>query len=82
MTGSYSNFDKGWTAGFGAEWAFAQNLSVKFEYLRIDLGEQTTRSNPTNPPPGFALLSPAFTTARFSTEFDVVRIGLNYRFDN
>jgi outer membrane immunogenic protein len=84
MVGSTSKFDTGWTAGFGAEWAFTQNLSFKFEYLRVDLGEQNARLNPTialpagiagNPAPGFG-------NTRFSNEFDVVRIGLNYRLSN
>ena len=31
----------GWTAGGGAEWAFAPHWSVKIEYLFVDLGSQT-----------------------------------------
>jgi hypothetical protein len=60
----------------------ARNLSVKFEYLRVDLGEQNVKLNTTTtPPPGF-LPNSAFANTRFSNEFDVVRIGLNYRFNN
>jgi outer membrane immunogenic protein len=82
LAGSTSGSGTGWVAGFGAEWAFARNLSVKFEYLHVDLGEQDARLSLTEPLPGGLALGPASGSTRFSNEFDVVRIGLNYRFRN
>jgi outer membrane immunogenic protein len=33
-----TNFDIGWTAGAGVEWAFADHWTFKVEYLFVDLG--------------------------------------------
>ena len=82
MAGASSEFRTGWTAGFGAEWAFAQNLSIKFEYLRVDLGEQTFKVLPTAAAPPPLAPNTAFATTRLSDTFDVVRLGLNYRLGN
>jgi outer membrane immunogenic protein len=64
----------GWTAGAGFEWAFAPSWSVKGEYLRIDLGSTNTIA-------GFAPTSPTdFLTYRFKHQYDIARVGINYRF--
>ena len=39
--GSSSAMQAGWTLGAGAEYAFNKNLSVKLEYLYIDLGSKS-----------------------------------------
>lgn len=61
----------GWTVGAGTEWAFANNWSVKLEYLYVDLG---TRSIDTFDVDG----------APFHVEYkirnNIVRAGLNYKF--
>jgi outer membrane immunogenic protein len=62
----------GWTAGFGTEFAWTRNWSVKSEILYVGLAEKTT-----------TVFSPA---AGVPVSFDtthslwVSRIGLNYRF--
>ena len=38
MLGGLSDVRLGWTAGAGVEYALNQNLSVKAEYLYVDLG--------------------------------------------
>ena len=43
---AFSRTKVGWTAGAGAEWAFAPNWSAKIEYLYIDLGNELTIANP------------------------------------
>jgi opacity protein-like surface antigen len=40
---SKSDTKYGWTAGFGAEYALGANWSVKAEYLRVMLGDTTTK---------------------------------------
>jgi len=62
----------GWTAGAGAEWAFAQNWSAKLEYLY--LGDQSAIANPNQPNPPFQVGYDWKTQAR------IVRAGLNYKF--
>ncbi|WP_256806052.1 outer membrane protein [Bradyrhizobium sp. Bra64] len=65
----------GWTVGAGAEWAFASNWSVKGEYLYYDLGSPTITGSQTNP------VDTEFATYSFSTRGNIVKAGLNYRFD-
>lgn len=62
---SFTRF--GWTVGIGGEFAFAENWSLKGEYLRIDLGSKSF--SPVN---GVSM--------RQRTTADIVRLGLNYRF--
>jgi outer membrane immunogenic protein len=53
--------ENGWTAGAGAEWAFAPNWSAKLEYLYVDLG-----STANNPDPG---LEAKFHVVRFGLNY-------------
>jgi outer membrane immunogenic protein len=67
-----SNLNSGWTVGAGIEYAIANNVSFKTEYLYVNLGSDTLYSQ--NYGPG--------TTAKLDVDsnFHVVRAGLNYRF--
>lgn len=62
---SFTRF--GWTAGVGGEYAFTKNWSVKGEYLRVDLGTKS-------------YILPNGSSLRQRTTSDVVRLGINYRF--
>jgi outer membrane immunogenic protein len=70
LSGNSTNF--GWTAGIGAEWAFAGNWSARAEYDYIGLTNQT-----------YTLTSPtAFNTDSISTStrsIQTVTAGLNYK---
>jgi outer membrane immunogenic protein len=61
----------GWTAGFGAEWAFARNWSFKSEVLYANFTDRT-----------YSHTFPSFGNASFtdSDQVWVSRIGINYRF--
>jgi len=61
----------GWTAGFGAEWAFARNWTFKSEVLYANFTDRTYTHN-----------FPSFGNASFtdSDQIWVSRIGVNYRF--
>jgi outer membrane immunogenic protein len=59
----------GWVAGGGWEWMFAPNWSAKIEYNHIEFNDFT------------APLPNVITTMRFiDHRFDMVMVGLNYRF--
>lgn len=60
----YSDTRWGWTAGAGIEWAMNQQISLKAEYLHVDLGK-----------PDFTA-----STVTTDVKFDAVRIGINYHF--
>jgi outer membrane immunogenic protein len=72
----------GWTAGGGVEWKVTSALSIKAEYLYVDLGSQSDIityaygkcGTPTNPAPCISTL-----TSFFNERDNVIRIGLNYR---
>ena len=66
----------GWTVGGGLEWKLSKNVSLKAEYLYVDLGGET-----------YLFKGKVFNGAPFETDsfpadltFHTARIGLNYRF--
>jgi outer membrane immunogenic protein len=63
-----SNTRTGWAAGGGVEWGFAQNWTVKAEYLYLDLGKVTSV---------FPLANRMQTN---TLTMNVARIGVNYKF--
>ncbi len=64
----------GWVIGGGAEWALANNWSVKAEYLHVDLGSKSVTANP-------QFLFPPFQVNYVShTAVDIARVGLNFKF--
>lgn len=76
--GSKNDTRFGWTLGAGAEYAITNNLSLKAEYLYVDLGKQRVGTIYNNIDP--ALMGTTGATVESATKFSVVRAGLNYRF--
>lgn len=74
LTNSKSSVSTGWTLGGGFEYAAWGNVSLKVEYLHIDLGDRTLRLTPQTS------AETAFATAKFDNSYDIVRAGLNVRF--
>jgi outer membrane immunogenic protein len=62
-----SEFQSGWTVGAGMEWAFSPRWSAKVEYLHVDLGDFVYK------------FSGATPISVQNLQFDVVRLGVNYR---
>lgn len=60
----------GWTLGAGVEAAINQSLTAKIEYLHIDLGTQTYRTD----------LGSILINADGKMTAEIFRAGLNYRF--
>jgi outer membrane immunogenic protein len=83
ITSASSNESRtGWTFGAGVEYAFAQHWSAFVEYNYLDFGTKSANSThflslPNNVPPSFVIPIQATATERFN----VVKAGLNYRFD-
>jgi outer membrane immunogenic protein len=76
FAGNSSGVRTGWTAGGGLEWLLDQHWSAKIEYLFVDLGTNTVRVVSLFP----FIFTPSSFNAAFHDRFNVVRLGLNYRF--
>jgi outer membrane immunogenic protein len=72
QNGSVTSTNTGWTVGGGLEWAFANNWSLKGEYLYYDLG--TVSHLMTDP------FFPAVFNASASLKGSIARVGVNYKF--
>jgi outer membrane immunogenic protein len=62
-----SGTGKGWTAGGGLEWGFAQNWSARVEYLHVDLGAESF------------VFPLAHVRNDAKVTMDIARFGVNYR---
>jgi outer membrane immunogenic protein len=76
--GGSSAIKTGWSAGGGVEWRLDHHWSAKVEYQLVDFGNQSVRVTASTL--GFAGGSLASFTATLRDEFQLVRLGLNYRF--
>jgi outer membrane immunogenic protein len=74
----------GWTLGGGLEWALSRNLSIKAEYLYVNLGEEhhkfvgTARSGLVSV--GGGMFDYRSDGMHQEIDLHTVRLGLNYRF--
>lgn len=75
LAGSSSQTSVGWTAGGGLEYAVLSNVTIKAEYLHMDLGHQNVKLTGQGPATGNG-----FVNVRFSNAYDIVRMGMNFRF--
>jgi len=76
FAGSHRERQTGWTVGGGLEWAFTNNLSLKAEYLFIDLEDTDVRLTTTN-----TTFPTDFIDYSFRHQYHTARVGLNYRFN-
>ena len=75
--GSYSSDRTGWAAGLGFEYAFAERLSAKLEWLHYDLG---TANYLVGVVSGGPPQQPTPWNGSAKVTGDLIRVGLNYRF--
>jgi outer membrane immunogenic protein len=78
FAGNSTRTATGWTAGGGFEFALSQNISLKAEYLYVNLGTNdhalvALLIAPANPPASFIVSR--------KVDFSLARVGLNFRFD-
>ncbi|MFG1363489.1 outer membrane protein [Xanthobacter versatilis] len=71
--GTDSSVRWGWTVGGGLEYAITDNITVKGEYLYVDLGSNDYRIPE-------AIGGDEFVTWTSSTKLNVARLGVNYKF--
>jgi outer membrane immunogenic protein len=75
----YAKTQTGWTVGGGAEVPLSRRLSLKAEYLYVNLGAaQIGAPGGEINTPGFGPLYNAFLAE--STTANIIRVGLNYHF--
>ena len=74
--GSSCRTAAGWTIGGGVEYLYTNNWSLKAEYLYMDLGSHDVVMLPLSILAG----GPTSMTAHFQDRFNIVRVGLNYKF--
>lgn len=65
----------GWTLGGGVEYALTDNVTVKGEYAYVDLSAKKSRFTQSGRPGAVDAL-----VASVQTKFNIVRVGLNYKF--
>jgi outer membrane immunogenic protein len=78
--GSGSRTSAGWAVGAGFEYAFWNNLSIKAEYLHLELGGLTAQMGPVIIPT--FVNNPAFQANFGIGRYDIFRVGMNYRFNS
>ena len=81
FTGSSGAVNAGWTVGTGFEYALLNNLTLKAEYMYVDLGSNSVTETAlvrNGNAPGSTLSS--FNANYSRASFNVARVGLNYRF--
>jgi outer membrane immunogenic protein len=77
FTGNSTRTATGWTAGGGFEFALSPNISLKAEYLYINLGTNSHALVAVNGLGG----PPASFVVSTKVDYSLARVGLNYRFD-
>jgi outer membrane immunogenic protein len=72
----------GGAIGGGLEYAFAQNWSMKVEYLYAKFDDTAPSITQSSPPPfvGFGARTGFNAIANFSHDLNIVRAGINYKF--
>jgi len=76
--GTRSDTRTGYTVGGGVEYAFTPNISLKGEYLYVDLGRDSVTASYT----GTGSVTPGDTfSISNKTSFSVARAGLNWKFN-
>jgi outer membrane immunogenic protein len=78
-----TNFEVGWTAGAGLEWAFAENWTAKVEYLFVDLGRASCNHGYScgyNAPTPLLTGSAITANDAVSLNENLIRVGVNFKF--
>ncbi len=74
---SFSESKSGWTVGGGLEYGLLESLSLRAEYLYLDLGDTSAVANPEIPNPPYHYKK----QYDWETRANIARVGFNYFFD-
>jgi outer membrane immunogenic protein len=80
FVGGSSRTATGWTLGGGFEYVLSQNISLKAEYLYVNLGHGDTVNVVAQSTAGLVAIPSSFSATYSTVDFNLVRGGLNYRF--
>jgi outer membrane immunogenic protein len=78
--GSDSSVRVGWTLGAGAEYALTSTISIRAEYLYLDLGKSTVAANYAGLYPQTAPWTQIYYTSSHDNKFNVARAAIAYKF--
>ncbi len=76
--GSPSSTRTGWTIGGGVEYAITNNITIKGEYLYVDLGSQNL--NTVGNLAAQTVFPGTYATAKINYDASIFRAGVNYKF--
>jgi outer membrane immunogenic protein len=79
--GASSRTTTGWTAGMGSEYTLSRNVTVKAEYLYVNLGGGDSFNVVAQTVAGPGVIPSSFRAVWGTVDFHTVRVGLNYKFD-
>jgi outer membrane immunogenic protein len=77
--GSVRNLDAGWTVGAGLEWALGNNVTIRGEYLYVNLRGDSFTTTSNNPNCGLPNAC-SFTLSSNNLSLNIVRAAINYKF--
>lgn len=79
LNGSSSDTRWGWAAGAGFEYGLTKNITLKTEYLYVDLGSSNA-ANDLTVHDGGAWRNVNLNSADVDSKFHTIKAGLNYKF--
>jgi outer membrane immunogenic protein len=78
--GSDSDVRVGWTLGAGAEYALTSSISIRAEYLYLDLGKSNVSANYSGLYPQSAPWTQIYYTSSRDNKFNIARAAVAYKF--
>jgi outer membrane immunogenic protein len=78
--GSDSDLRVGWTLGAGAEYALTSSVSIRAEYLYLDLGKSNVMANYSGLYPQSAPWTQIYYTSSHDNKFNIARAAVAYKF--
>ncbi len=78
--GNASDVRVGWTAGGGAEYALTPSITVRAEYLYLDLGKSSVTANYVGNFPAAPVQTQIYYASSHDNKFNIARAAIAYKF--